>query len=64
MSEQRTGGPFDAVFTYTEAVLSDFETLYLQKKEISPATRVALGLVGAAGAVKVILAYLDAMREE
>ena len=51
MSEQRTGGPFDAVFTYTEAVLSDFETLYLQKKEISPATRVALGLVGAAGAV-------------
>ena len=51
MSEQQTGGLFDAAFTYTEEVLSDFEALYLQKKEISPATRIALGLVGAAGAV-------------
>ncbi len=51
MSENRTGGLFDAAFTYTEEVLSDFEALYLQKKEISPVTRVVLGLVGAAGAV-------------
>ena len=51
MSENRTGGLFDAAFTYTEEVLADFEALYLQKKEVSPVTRIVLGLLGAAGAV-------------
>ena len=32
-------------------MLSDFEALYLKKKEISPATRIVLGALGAAGAV-------------
>jgi len=51
MSEKQTGGLFHAAFTYTDAVLSDFEALYHQKKEISPAMRIALGVLGAAGAV-------------
>ena len=51
MSENKSGGLFHATFTYTDAVLSDFEALYLQKKEISPAMRIALGAVGAAGAI-------------
>ena len=50
MSEKQ-GGPFRAAFTYTDAVLSDFEAVYRQKKEISPVTRVVLGVLGAAGAV-------------
>ena len=40
MSQQPSRGLFHADFTYTEAVLSDFEALYQQKKEISPATRI------------------------
>lgn len=51
MSENPSGGLFHAAFTYTDAVLSDFETMYRQKKEISPAMRVALGVLGAAGAI-------------
>ena len=51
MAEKRAGGPFSAAITYTDEVLSDFEALYRQKKEISPALRVALGVLGAAGAV-------------
>ena len=51
MSEKQAGGPFRANFTYTDAVLSDFETLYRQKKEISPAMRIALGVLGAVGAI-------------
>ena len=51
MSENKSGGLFHAAFTYTDAVLSDFEAMYLQKKEISPAMRIALGAVGAAGAI-------------
>ena len=43
-------GFFHADFTYTDEVLRDFEALYLQKKEISPATRVALGVLGLVGA--------------
>ena len=50
MSEKRAAGPFSATFTYTDAVLSDFEALYRQKKEVSPAMRAVLGLLGAAGA--------------
>ena len=51
MGENKSGGLFHAAFTYTDAVLSDFEAMYLQKKEISPAMRIALGAVGAAGAI-------------
>ena len=51
MSERQAGGLYHAAFTYTDAVLSDFEALYRQKKEISPAMRVVLGVLGAAGAI-------------
>ena len=51
MSENKSGGLFHAAFTYTDAVLSDFEAMYRQKKEISPAMRIVLGVLGAAGAV-------------
>ena len=51
MSEKQTGGLFTAAFTYTDAVLSDFEAMYRQKKEISPAMRIVLGALGAVGAV-------------
>ena len=51
MGENKSGGLFHAAFTDTDAVLSDFEAMYLQKKEISPAMRIALGAVGAAGAI-------------
>ena len=47
MSERQAGGLFHAAFTYTDAVLSDFEALYRQKKEISPAMRIVLGAAGA-----------------
>ncbi len=43
-------GFYHADFTYTEDVLSDFEALYLKKKEISPAMRIALGALGLVGA--------------
>ena len=49
MSDQ--GGLFNAAFIYTDEVLKDFEALYLQKKEMSPATRILLGVLGAAGAL-------------
>lgn len=42
---------FNAAFIYTDAVLKDFEGLYLQKKEMSPGTRIVLGVIGAAGAL-------------
>lgn len=51
MAERESKGFFRADFTYTEAVLGDFEALYLQKKEITPATRIVLGALGLAGAV-------------
>lgn len=51
MSENRNEGLYRADFIYTDAILSDFEALYLQKKEISPATRIVLGALGLAGAV-------------
>jgi len=51
MSEKQNGGLFSAAFTYTDAVLSDFEAMYRQKKEISPAMRIVLGALGAVGAV-------------
>ena len=51
MSEKQNGALFSAAFTYTDAVLSDFEAMYRQKKEISPAMRIVLGALGAVGAV-------------
>ena len=51
MSEKQTGGLFSAAFTYTDEILADFEALYRQKKEISPALRVVLGVLGAGGAL-------------
>ena len=51
MSEKQNGGLFSAAFTYTDAVLSGFEAMYRQKKEISPAMRIVLGALGAVGAV-------------
>ena len=51
MSEQQGNGLFRAEFLFNEAILGDFEALYLQKKEISPSTRIVLGVLGAAGAL-------------
>lgn len=42
---------FQASFTYTNAILSDFEALYLRKKEVRPLMRVVLGVLGTAGAL-------------
>ncbi len=50
MSERQSQGFFHADFTYTDAVLKDFEALYLKKKEISPITRAVLGALGLVGA--------------
>ena len=46
-----TNGLFTASCVYTDDILRDFEALYLQKKELSPAARAMLGALGAAGAV-------------
>ena len=51
MSESQGRGLFQASFIYTEEVLRDFEAMYLQKKEMSPAMRIFLGVLGAAGAI-------------
>ena len=51
MSDATKGAPFDAEFIYTEDVLADFEAMYLQKKETPLAMRIALGVLGAAGAI-------------
>ena len=51
MSEKQSGGLFNAAFTYTDAVLSDFEAVYRQKKEVSPAMRIVLGVLGAVGVI-------------
>jgi len=47
----KAGGPFTASFVYTDEILSDFEALYLAKREVRPLTRLICGLLGAAGAV-------------
>ena len=49
--EKKESGLFHADFTYTEAILDDFGAMYLQKKEISPATRIVFGVLGGLGAV-------------
>lgn len=51
MSDKSSPALFSAGFNYTEDVLSDFEALYLQKKEMPLGTRVVLGILGAAGAL-------------
>ena len=50
MSAQSAPGAFQASFTYTDAVLKDFEAMYLQKKETPLAMRLVLGILGALGA--------------
>lgn len=42
---------FQACFVYDKETLDDFEALYLEKKTISVPVRIALGVIGAAGAV-------------
>ena len=51
MAESAAKGLYRAAFTYTDEVLSDFEAMYLKKKEITPVTRVVLGALGLAGVV-------------
>ena len=41
---------YRASFVFTDEILRDFEALYLEKKKLSPAARVVLGLLGAVGA--------------
>ncbi len=48
---QTPGSAFRAEFTYTDAILSDFEALYQVKGTVSLTTRLVLGILGAAGAV-------------
>lgn len=48
---QTPGSAFRAEFTYTDAILSDFEALYRAKGTVSLPTRVVLGVLGAVGAV-------------
>ncbi|MCR5577196.1 MAG: YcxB family protein [Oscillospiraceae bacterium] len=42
---------YSASFVYTDAILRDFEALYLEKKKLSPTARVVLGVLGGAGAL-------------
>lgn len=42
---------YTASFVYTDAILDDFEALYLEKKTISPRTRIILGVLGGIGAI-------------
>lgn len=51
MGEKSEKGLFAADFVYTAAVLDDFEALYQQKKETPLAMRIALGVLGIAGAL-------------
>ena len=40
MADPAAKGLYHAAFTYTDEVLSDFEAMYLKKKEITPVTRI------------------------
>ncbi|MBR1561527.1 MAG: YcxB family protein [Clostridia bacterium] len=51
MGEQQGKGLFRLSFLFDEAILGDFEALYLQKKDMPLSTRVVLGVLGAAGAL-------------
>ena len=44
-------GLFHASFVYSDAILNDFEALYLDKKALPLRTRLILGVIGAVGAV-------------
>lgn len=48
---QPQGAPFRAEFVYTDAILSDFETLYRAKGTLSLPARILCGALGAVGAV-------------
>ena len=54
---------YTASFVYTDAILKDFEALYLEKKKLSPAARVILALLGFAGVVYfAIMLYREGWR--
>ena len=54
---------YAANFLYTDAILKDFEALYLEKKKLSPAIRIILGLLGFAGVVFFgIMLYREGLR--
>lgn len=54
---------YAASFLYTDAILKDFEALYLEKKKLSPTARIILGLLGFAGAVYfAIMLYREGWR--
>ena len=54
---------YAASFLYTDAILKDFEALYLEKKKLSPAIRIILGLLGFAGVVFFgIMLYREGLR--
>ena len=42
---------YTASFLYTDAILKDFEALYLEKKKLSPTARIILALLGFAGVI-------------
>ena len=42
---------YKGIFVYTDEMLNDFEAMYRMKTAVSPATRLALGLVGGAGMI-------------
>ena len=42
---------FRASYVFSDAVLKDFEALYLEKKKLSPAARIVLGAGGGIGAL-------------
>lgn len=63
MSQKRESTSFSVEFVYTKAVLDDFESLYLQKKETPVATRVVLGALGVVGAVYFgLMIYRDGLQ--
>lgn len=61
--QKRDGGLFNASFVYTDAILREFEAMYLAKKEITLPTRIILALVGVAGSIYfAYMTYLEGFR--
>ena len=54
---------YEAQFIYSDEILKDFEALYQQKKEMSPAAHILLGVLGGVGAVYFgYLTYRDGLQ--
>ena len=51
MSEHQGKGLYSASFRYSDGILGDFEAMYLDKKDTPMPVRIALGALGALGAV-------------